>query len=359
MSGLVWHSSFASLTGYSGSSRAFVLGLDQQNVAVRPLFLYGADHDEQVIAGQLHPRIRALQQLPLRFDLPQVVYAPADRFSKNSGAYRIGYTMLEIDRLPPAWVEQANQMDEVWTPSAWGAESFAASGVTRPIVVVPLGIEPTLFFPGSQRTHLHDRTLFVSVFEWNKRKGWDLLVQAYCAAFQASDPVVLVLKIDCRVPAANPLREIAALLPPHAPPITVLYNQPLTVAQLRELYQLADCFVLATHGEGWGMPILEAMACGTPAIATAWSAIPDFLSAENGYPLPITGLEPATIDHPYYTHARWAAPDQTALVELLRHVVANPQQRQAKGRQAAADAQQWTWQRGIARIMERLTAVGG
>jgi hypothetical protein len=47
---LVWHSSFASLTGYSGSSLAFVLGLDARGVAVRPLYLYGADRDEHIIS---------------------------------------------------------------------------------------------------------------------------------------------------------------------------------------------------------------------------------------------------------------------------------------------------------------------
>jgi hypothetical protein len=91
---LTWHSSFASFTGYSGSSLAFVLGLDARGVAVRPLYLYGADHDEQVSAGRLHPRIAELQREPLRLDQPQVVYAPGDRFSKNSGGYRVGFTRL-------------------------------------------------------------------------------------------------------------------------------------------------------------------------------------------------------------------------------------------------------------------------
>ncbi len=358
MTSIVWHSSFASLTGYSGSARQFVLGLDALDVAVRPLFLYGADHDEQIIAGQMHPRIRELQATPLRLDWPQVVYAPADRFSKNSGAYRIGYTMLEIDRLPPTWVEQANQMDELWTPSTWGAQVFQASGVTTPIHVVPLGISSTVFYPGPQRQQLAERTVFVSVFEWNQRKGWDTLVRAYRRAFSASDPVVLVLKIDCRVPAANPLREIAALMPDPAPPIGVIYNQPLSSAQLRQLYQSADCFVLPTHGEGWGMPILEAMACGLPAISTDWSAPTEFVSAANGYPLPITGLVPTGSQHPYYQSACWAQPDEDALVELLRYVASHPDERRAKGQQAAQDAQQWTWQRGLDAIMQRLREVG-
>ena len=357
MTALVWHSTFAALTGYSGSSLQFVLGLDERRVAVRPLFLYGADHDEQVMMGNVHPRIRELQATALRLDVPQVVYAPADRFCKNSGRYRIGFTMLEVDRLPSAWVEQTNQMDEVWTPTAWGADVFRGSGVRRPIYVVPLGVDPGRFHPGPSRTRLLDRTIFLSVFEWGRRKGWDILLRAYRAAFRPTDPVLLLLKIDCRMPALNPVRQIAELLPDPSPPVALIYNQPLALPRIVELYRGADCFVLPARGEGWGMPILEAMACGVPAIATDWSGPATFLTAENGYPLAVRGLVPTGSDDPHYREAQWAEPDETALVELMRRVVAAPDERRRKGEQAARDAMQWSWARGLDVIQQRLSVI--
>ncbi|NJO04914.1 MAG: glycosyltransferase family 4 protein, partial [Chloroflexaceae bacterium] len=322
---LTWHSSFASPTGYSGSARAFVLGLDARGVQVRPLYLYGADRDEQVAVGQMHPRIRELQARPVRLDVPQVVYAPGDRFAKNSGSYRIGFTMHEADRLPASWVAQANLMHEVWTTSTWGAEVFGASGVQRPISVIPLGVDTEHFSPAAApRPLLTERTVFLSVFEWGPRKGWDVLLRAYRAAFRATDPVLLLLKLDCRQPAVNPLRAMAHLLPDPSPPVGVLYNQNLSGEQLNALYQCADCFVLPTRGEGWGMPILEAMACAVPAIATDWSAQTAFLNATNGYPLPIRGLVDTGQEMPYYREGRWAEPDEHALVDLLRHAAADP-----------------------------------
>jgi glycosyltransferase involved in cell wall biosynthesis len=359
---LVWQSSFAALTGYSGSSLAFVLGLDARGVDVRPLYLYGADYDEQVQAGGMHPRIRELQARPLRLGAPQVVYAPGDRFSKNSGAYRVGFTMLETDRLPASWVEQANQMDEVWTPTAWGAEVFRSSGVGRPVHVVPLGVDTERFTPGplrlvqgvAPRERLAERTIFLSVFEWGERKGWDVLLRAYRAAFRPGDPVLLLLKVDCRMPVPNPLRAISAAIPAPSPPVGLIYNQPLGGAQLVELYQSADCFVLPTRGEGWGMPILEAMACGVPAIATDWSGPTTFLREENGYPLPIRGLVEASSESPYYRGARWAEPDGDALVELLRRAAREPAERRAKGARARAESERWPWSRGVDAIVERL-----
>ena len=56
-------------------------------------------------------------------------------------------------------------------------------------------------------------------------------------------------------------------------------------AALRNLYAAADAFVLPTRGEGWGLPIAEAMAMALPVIATNWSGPTALLSTDNSYPL--------------------------------------------------------------------------
>jgi glycosyltransferase involved in cell wall biosynthesis len=351
----VWHSSFAAATGYSGSSLALALELDRRGVALRPLYLYGSDAREQLEWGALHPRIAALQQGPLRLDWPQVVYGPGDLWAKNSGAYRVGFSMLEVDGLPQSWIAAGNQLDEVWTPTPWGAEVFRAAGIRVPVHVVPLGVDTTHFKPAVEpRALLHDRTIFVSVFEWAGRKGWDVLLKAYARAFKPNESVLLLLKVESRAPAENPFAAIAQLLPHPTPPIGVICNQRLSLGQLAELYQSADCFVLPTRGEGWGMPVLEAMACGLPAIATNWSGMTAFLNDVNGYPLPIKSLVPAPETTAYYRGLRWAEPDEDALVELLRRVARDPDTRRRKGQRAAADAAQWTWRRSVDTVLARL-----
>ena len=62
----------------------------------------------------------------------------------------------------------------------------------------------------------------------------------------------------------------------------VLFERGMDAAKLRLLYNISDSFLLTSKAEGLGMPILEAMACGVPVVATDTGAISDLLSAGRG-----------------------------------------------------------------------------
>src|SRR5207247_1086784 len=104
----------------------------------------------------------------------------------------------------------------------------------------------------------------------------------------------LILKVDNRDPTVDVKKEIVALeLPVDRPAIALLLNHQYPPHALAALYRSADCFVLPSRGEGWGMPLLEAMACGLPVIATDWSGPRDFLKEDWAYPLRVKRLVPA------------------------------------------------------------------
>jgi len=50
---------------------------------------------------------------------------------------------------------------------------------------------------------------------------------------------------------------------------------PIQPEDLKTIYQMAECYVLPSIYEGFGIPALEAMACGTPVILSATSALPE------------------------------------------------------------------------------------
>src|SRR4029450_11417888 len=67
---------------------------------------------------------------------------------------------------------------------------------------------------------------------------------------------------------------VRALIEPRRlePRVTVLGHVPDDA--LPALYQAADVFTLPSLHEGFGLPVLEAMACGTPVVTSNVSALP-------------------------------------------------------------------------------------
>jgi len=107
------------------------------------------------------------------------------------------------------------------------------------------------------------------------------------------------------------------------------------------------------------MPILEAMACGLPVIATNWSGPTEFLTPDNGYPLRVKRLIPAIAKCPYYDGFRWADPDVDHLQTLLRHVFEHQEEAREKGMRGSSEVlEKWTWTQAAQRIRQRLREIG-
>lgn len=354
---LFWHGVVKGSGSYQ-LSQQLVLALDEAGVDVRLANLYGVDERERENGD---PRIEQLRARPKDLSLPQVVFHQGDAFYKNSGRYKIGFSMLGTTGIPADWVAQANQMDEVWVPSRFNLETFRDSGVHVPIHVVPLGVDPNYFHPDIKAQRFGPRYTFLSIFEWSERAGPDVLLRAFAQAFTWRDDVQLVLVITNTDRLVDVPREIAALdLLDDMPPIAVMYNENIPVWQMGSLYRAADCFVLPTRGEGWGLPILEAMACGLPVIATDWSGQTEFLCAEATYPLRVQELVPAIARSQSYPGFRWAEPDAAHLVELMRYIYHHQDQARETGARAATyAAANWTWAHTANKIVERLESING
>ena len=359
---LAWHSLTNFVSGYALSSRELMVALDRRRVKVSYQYVYGPGTPFHLEEPPLNVSymLNVIRERKIQPDQVQVVFGQGDVFQRNFGAYRIGFTMLETDGIPAEWVRQANLMDEVWVPSTFNVDTFRRSGVTRPLHVIPLGIDPDHFNPDITGYPLSGTFTFLSVFEWGERKAPEILLRAFSDEFSAAEPVLLIIRALNRDGDVNIARDVERLnLNRHGGRIVFSINEVIPYHQAGALYRSADCFVLSTRGEGWGMPILEAMACGLPVIATDWSAQRDFMNHGNAYPVEVERIIPAEAKCPYYKGFGWAQPSYEHLRALMRHVFEHPAQARAKGMQAAAEVhEKWTWDQSAAKIMARLDAIG-
>jgi hypothetical protein len=248
-------------------------------------------------------------------------------------------------------------MDEIWVPSSFNRQGFLASGLRRPIHVIPLGVDCDRFHPGirTERNPDGDFVFFAS-FEWGERKEPWLLLRAFSETFERTEPVRLVCKVNNRDASLRLRAEIIRLgLRESGGRISYLFNLEFPHHELAALYRAADCFLAVGRGEGWDLPLMEAMACGLPSIATDWGAHQEFVHPGVSYPLGINGTIPAVAKCPYYEGFRWADPDSDHLRFLLRHVFEHQAEARARGTAAAAEMRdRWSWTAAAAAILRRL-----
>ena len=351
---VVWQAIWGGRIALSSTAEAVVAEMERNGayVMLRPV--------EHAFAGPVRdPDLRRASARPVEPDAPQISYVPPDLFDLSHPGYKIGFTMLEVTGIPSDWVQRCNAMDEIFVPSEFNRQTFARNGVQRPITVVPLGLDPARFHPHGPAHKLEGYFTFLSLFEWGERKAPEVLLRAFNAEFDASEKVVLLVKTDNRDPGVNVAGQVRQMkLQDHRAPIVFLYNQTLPEAQLATLYRSADCFVLPTRGEGWGMPILEAMACGLPVIATDWSAHREFITADNSYPLRVRSFIPARAKCPYYAGFEWADPDIEHLRHLMRYVYQHRDEARHKGMVAAEEVlSRWTWRQTAKKIETRLRQI--
>ncbi len=247
----------------------------------------------------------------------------------------------EFGGVPEDWVSGAMAADEVWVPTTWVRDCYVRSGVpSDTVVVVPHGIDTTTFAPLGPRLTLGPRgnekavrLLFVGGAI--ARKGFDLLLDTYLETFSRDDDVCLVLKL---FGADGPYRHIAmderaraAAADPDAPAIEIVEGR-LTTAQMAGLYRACDVLVHPYRGEGFALPVAEAMACGLPTVVTGYGACLDYCDDETSWLVPAALERVALPDVAPSPAGFWLAePDRQVLAATLRRAVEDGDLRRSKG----------------------------
>jgi glycosyltransferase involved in cell wall biosynthesis len=329
---------FYSGHGFAEGNRVLLRMLDEAGYNVRILPRDRSDKnlaltpDEKQFIASFENTVLPSNDLYLcNWTGPKVRYNPDYRIN-------ITRTTFETDRIPASWVPELNRFDEVWVQCKFNLTTFAASGVNVPLRLVPNFFEVDQYSPRGERLPLpiEQSFLFLSVFDMQSRKGYDLLIRAFLDEFSRSDDVALVIKI--REPSASHLLESIAAGHPkpteERPPIYII-AQMLSTPELLGLYRACSAFVLPTRGEGWGRSFFEAMLLEMPVIGTNWSGQTEYMTETNSFLVEVEQF--VRIDEneiPIFTGHYWAEPSMADLKKKMRQVFGRPDEARERGRRA-------------------------
>ena len=153
---------------------------------------------------------------------------------------------------------------------------------------VPHGIDTTVFRPGDKAAaraacHLPEDVFVVAMVANNigrdgNRKAFAEQIRAFGRLHARHPDTMLLLHTDVDQPAGTRLRN---LLERHLPLGSYTYTDIYTYrsgmspAAVADIYRAADVLSNCSYGEGFGIPIMEAQACGTPVVVTDATAMPE------------------------------------------------------------------------------------
>jgi len=340
----------------------------------------------------LDPPLPYAAQVEVRHQWPPDLRAPA------SGRLVL-IQPWEFGAVPRSWLSGIEaHVDELWVPSDYVRRMYLESGVDPDrVVTIPNGVDLSVFTPEGDTLELPagsrgelpagsrgelpagsrgelaagahgelpasargTRFLFVGGLIW--RKGPDVLLDAWRTAFPGRDDVTLVVKDFGRDGVYKGADRGA--IRDHAEsgrlPRVVFAADQLDTVDMAALYRSCDVLVHPYRGEGFGMPVLEAMACGLPVIVTGGGPTDEFCPPEAGWRIrshptkfPSDRVDTlATVGRPWVLE-----PDAQHLVDLLQSAASDPEERRRRGRAGRTRAQQLSWDAVAARYAERLRAL--
>jgi glycosyltransferase involved in cell wall biosynthesis len=258
--------------------------------------------------------------------------------------------------------------NQIVTSTAWSRDRIVDYGFpAEKVQIIPLGVDTATFSPLTAaeretcRTQLgfhEDETVFlnIGVAVWNK--GIDKILAAFAHLRSRGWKVRLILK-DQRdvygISVDNTVRTLGQSIPELRQPATLaaisVIPGNLGRAQLRALYGIADCYLSPYRAEGFNLPVIEAIACGTPAIVTRGGATDDF--CDDAVAHRISGrLNDHISDETGYL-GRYIEPDLDELVAAMDGFATGPGiDRATFERARVAMLPRFTWRRAASQLAE-------
>ena len=314
------HTSFIGTTGYANHARSFFTALNKYHtVKVRNLtigsgwkgYRLNAHDDEPYVTEEMKNMLyqqtlintdNTATDFPLyNYDgnyVPDIhivlVEMDNEYFYENYEGYKIAYNVWESTRYPDKFFQRLHYFDEVWVPTQWQYDSLIEQGYPKEkISIVPEGVDVETFKP-IEKFPKKDKFRFLLFGRWDYRKSTTEIIRTFGETFKDYDDVELIASVENPYPSDG-MNSTEERVNKHK----LLYkNVKYIEFPSREEYvkylQEGDVFVSCARSEGWNLPLIEAMACGTPSIYSEYGGQLQF-AQDKGIAVSISHMRQANI----------------------------------------------------------------
>ena len=264
------------------------------------------------------------------------IYHQNQMASHVGDGIKVGFPIFELENLTQEECHHLSILDRIVVTSQWGKKIILNSDVwpgipeeirSSRINVAPLGVDTDIFYPAftSEEPRWADSskpTVFLNIGKWEKRKGHDVLIEAFIKAFDVEEKVELWMMCDNPFLTPSQRGQWESMARSH--PNIKLIPRVDSHREVADIMRRADCGVFPALAEGWNLEALEILACGKGLIITDATAHTEFCTASNSFLIPHSDEYELAFDGIFFFEQgnwmKWTDKQSTYLISHMRKI---------------------------------------